>query len=459
MPGRHGRPSTARTCAARTRPRRRRPARRRRPTSTRASRRRGPSRPTCRSTRPARPSRTSRRSAPTSTSPKLDLYGESYGTQFVQTYAAAHPDRIATLYLDGPVDLTLDGASYYAEATRSFDGVLVATLNACATRPGLRGRLRGQGPARRLRRPGRTAGRGAAITFDFPKGDGTTEPRTLTRHRPRERRHRLPVRGDGPPAAPARAGRGVRRRLRAARPHRLRRRSPSTPTPWRPCRTPRTPTRCTTRSSARTTSTRRDETTDEARLAGFLADARAMGVADARLGDVYYEDIPCLYWPNRPAADPRPAPIVDAPYPTIVMVATADPITPVSNAIRIANRLTRRPRDHRDRRPARDLRLGPLVPGRPRGRLHGQGQGDRRPGDRLRGLRRGRLRPAREGRRGRLRGRRRLHGLAGRAGAQHRRLRLRAGRGPDPDGLRLRRRARLHAAATRARTCGSTRAS
>ena len=35
------------------------------------------------------------------------LYGESYGTQFAQTYAAAHPDRLAGLILDGTVDLTL----------------------------------------------------------------------------------------------------------------------------------------------------------------------------------------------------------------------------------------------------------------------------------------------------------------------------------------------------------------
>ena len=39
----------------------------------------------------------------------LHLYGESYGTQYVQTYAAAHPDQVAALLVDGPVDLTLDG--------------------------------------------------------------------------------------------------------------------------------------------------------------------------------------------------------------------------------------------------------------------------------------------------------------------------------------------------------------
>ncbi len=82
-----------------------------------------------------------------------------------------------------------------------------------------------------------------------------------------------------------------------------------------------------------------DKSTDAERLAGFLADARAMGVADSRFATLYYSDMPCLYWPNRPATDPRPAPIVGAPYPTIVMVATTDPITPVANAIRLANRL------------------------------------------------------------------------------------------------------------------------
>ena len=62
---------------------------------------------------------------------KMDLYGLSYGTQFVQTYAAAHPDHIATLYVDGPVDLTVDGPTYYVEAARSAEDTLIATLAAC----------------------------------------------------------------------------------------------------------------------------------------------------------------------------------------------------------------------------------------------------------------------------------------------------------------------------------------
>ena len=56
-----------------------------------------------------------------------------------QTYATSHPDRVANLYLDGPVDLTLDGASYYAEAARAFDDDLIWTLTDCARGHGLRG--------------------------------------------------------------------------------------------------------------------------------------------------------------------------------------------------------------------------------------------------------------------------------------------------------------------------------
>ncbi|NUM46410.1 MAG: alpha/beta fold hydrolase [Anaerolineales bacterium] len=59
------------------------------------------------------------------------LYGESYGTQYAQTYAAAHPDRLAGLILDGTVDLTLTGLEYYDQQARAFNQVLEMTLAAC----------------------------------------------------------------------------------------------------------------------------------------------------------------------------------------------------------------------------------------------------------------------------------------------------------------------------------------
>ena len=62
---------------------------------------------------------------------KFWLYGESYGTQFSQTYSAAHPNRLAGLILDGTVDLTLRGPRFYQEQTQAFSDVLLLTLQAC----------------------------------------------------------------------------------------------------------------------------------------------------------------------------------------------------------------------------------------------------------------------------------------------------------------------------------------
>ena len=66
---------------------------------------------------------------------KFWLYGESYGTQYAQTYAAAHGDHLAGLILDGTVDLTLDGVAYYARQARAFNDTLVSTLSACKGDP------------------------------------------------------------------------------------------------------------------------------------------------------------------------------------------------------------------------------------------------------------------------------------------------------------------------------------
>ncbi len=62
---------------------------------------------------------------------KFWLYGESYGTQYAQTYADAHADHLAGMILDGTVDLTRDGMTYYANAVQAFNDTLMATLAAC----------------------------------------------------------------------------------------------------------------------------------------------------------------------------------------------------------------------------------------------------------------------------------------------------------------------------------------
>ena len=62
---------------------------------------------------------------------KFWLYGESYGTQFAQTYAAAHAGHVAGLVLDGVVDLTLTDIEFLKGQAAAFNEVLLATLEGC----------------------------------------------------------------------------------------------------------------------------------------------------------------------------------------------------------------------------------------------------------------------------------------------------------------------------------------
>ena len=89
---------------------------------------------------------------------KLALYGESYGTQYVQTYADAHPDHVASLFVDGPVDLTMDAPAFYREEVRAFDDALTATLTDCDTDRVCRRDTASRGD-RRVRRPAQEAPR------------------------------------------------------------------------------------------------------------------------------------------------------------------------------------------------------------------------------------------------------------------------------------------------------------
>ncbi len=109
---------------------------------------------------------------------KLWLYGESYGTQYAQTYAAAHGKHLAGLLLDGTVDLTLDGITYYDRAAQSFNRTLLASLEQCDDDPAC---------AADMERAGRVAyDRLAArlkqgpIAFHFPLPSGGTQRRELT---------------------------------------------------------------------------------------------------------------------------------------------------------------------------------------------------------------------------------------------------------------------------------------
>ena len=63
---------------------------------------------------------------------QIVLYGESYGTQVAQTYAAAHGENLSRMILDGTVDLTLEGLDFFQQQTVEFGQTLQSTLDYCA---------------------------------------------------------------------------------------------------------------------------------------------------------------------------------------------------------------------------------------------------------------------------------------------------------------------------------------
>ena len=63
--------------------------------------------------------------------PKVWFYGESYGTQFAQTYATRYPDALKGVIIDGVVDLSLDAAGYYRDYGIAVNALLQRIFAAC----------------------------------------------------------------------------------------------------------------------------------------------------------------------------------------------------------------------------------------------------------------------------------------------------------------------------------------
>ena len=268
---------------------------------------------------------------------KMDLYGLSYGTQFVQTYAAAHPDRIATLYVDGPVDMTLDGPAYYVEAARSAEDTLIATLAACTADETCKADVDG-GDA--LAAYDALASRldGGPITFDFPTSTGSSVSRQLTvadlenaafnalyysydrlllqraiaaaSHDDLVPLAKLAysVLGLDPDTLVAEVDPGYSDAMYYA-------------------------------VECQDYAFYPDAGDPDARVTAWIAGAEAAGINDTRLATGYYGDMPCLYWPNARTTTERPAAIIDPPYPVFVLTSTTDPATPIANGMRIYSRL------------------------------------------------------------------------------------------------------------------------
>ncbi len=265
---------------------------------------------------------------------KLDLYGESYGTQYVQTYAATHPDRVHSLFLDGAVDLTRSITDFYSEQAKAFDLALVGTLLSCANAEACTTDLAG---AKELGIYDALAARlgGGPLTYEFPLPNGHAATRQFTI---------ADLENAASGFVYGQYGRMQLQRAMAAASRddlvALARLAYSSlgidsgtleviPDPtWSDAMY----------YAVECLDYAYGSGTGDERAQLYLDAGTAAGMADERMGTLFYGDLPCAYWPVR-VDEPRPAPLTQTAYPVFVLGASLDPATPYSNAVRIYERL------------------------------------------------------------------------------------------------------------------------
>ncbi len=263
---------------------------------------------------------------------KVWLYGESYGTQYVQTYTATYPEHVAGLIVDGTVDMTYSLMDYYVEQTQAFSDVIQETLKACNTDETCTSDFVGGDAVAFYDTLGAELG-SKAETLNFPLPDGSQVARQFTLSDLQTVVTNLGY---------SEGDRMMMLRALASASHDdfipLKREfyvalgvDPATETPI--------PGSTDDYSDALYYAV---ECNDYA-LAGNTPEARAEAYVRAGdqtdatfpdLASIFYGDLPCAFWPGNPPAE-RPAALVAKGIPTLVLGATADPATPVENGRRV----------------------------------------------------------------------------------------------------------------------------
>ncbi len=263
------------------------------------------------------------------------LYGESYGTQFAQTYAAAHPDRLAGLILDGTVDLTLSGPDYYREQAQAFSDVLAMTLQACDADPDCAADFGGSALAFYDDAAAELASAPAVFRFPLPSG-GLSQERafTLTDLETAAANY---LYSEGARMILQRALAAAARNDLVPLARMLYDALSLDPETLAAIPDP------TFSDAAFYAVECRDYTffsgTPDERAEAYLRAGDAVEAALPRLASIFYGDLPCVFWPGGTEDVPRPAPLIAEGIPTLVLGATADPATPVGNGEQVYRRL------------------------------------------------------------------------------------------------------------------------
>ena len=261
------------------------------------------------------------------------LYGESYGTQVAQTYAAAHGDQLDRLLLDGTVDLTLDGFTFYGQQATAFGQTLQATFNACEADTTCVENM-GDDPGTAYDTLAALLSEGP-LTAEFPLADGTSEERSFgladleivaSGQMYGETDRMLFIR-----ALAAKSSQGdVVPLLRL-----LYSNLGTDPVDESIIEDP-------SWSDAIYYAVECQDYNFPGESPQDVVDSFFDAGADfdhQRLGSIFYGDLPCAFWPDRNTEVDRPEPLVAEGIPTMVLGATADPATPFSNGVSVWSRL------------------------------------------------------------------------------------------------------------------------
>jgi pimeloyl-ACP methyl ester carboxylesterase len=259
--------------------------------------------------------------------PKVWLYGESYGTQFVQAYATMVPQAVRGVIVDGVVDLNLSPEGFYRSYILASEKLLAETFAFCADIPACKSDMRGD--AAKIYDDLYRRAAAAPMMVPYFLADGTKAQRQLTTgiletnafyalYSPEGRAEFL--------RALAASGRGNHTpmlQLGYSNTYI----DPETETGledpgW--FAAAYYAITCTDYGSG-------TGTPDE-RAARIIDEARAFAPEAPRLLRAYYmERIACAFWPHQ-GPDTRPEPYAGGDWPTLVLNGDRDPITPISMA-------------------------------------------------------------------------------------------------------------------------------
>lgn len=261
---------------------------------------------------------------------QIDLYGESYGTQFAQTYAAAHPGRVHALFLDGVVDLTLSGTDYYAESAKAYEEALRLTLDRCAGAPGCQADA-GGADLLHLYDTLVTQLGSAPVSYRFVNAHGNVMERPFTL-------------GDLENAASGDVASTTDRMLLQ--------RAMASAAQGDYLALARLAFAA-VGQDPETLGAVIDPTWSDAMYYAVECQDYAYGSAEAflqagvaakvdtvRLGSIFYGDLPCSYWPSAATSPARPGYLTDTPFPVFVLNSSVDPATPFAGAMRVHDHLS-----------------------------------------------------------------------------------------------------------------------